>query len=108
MFAGSLIMTFVLLTLMLVLVNLIIGVLFMFVFPLIVDRKLSGIEALQTSLKAVWANLGNVFVLVLINVVLSLVGMVFCYVGALFVLPITLTAQAIAYRRVFPEIRPTV
>jgi len=105
LFAANMVMTFALLVLMMVLVNLIIGVLFMFVFPLIVDRKLSGVEALQTSLKAVWANLGSVFLLILINVVLAGVGMLLCYVGALLVLPITFAAQAVAYRKVFPEIR---
>lgn len=84
--------------------SIILGIFFMFTFPLIVDRKLSGVDAVKTSVKAALANFGGVCGLVILNVCLSFAGLLLCYVGALFVLPITMTAHAIAYRRVFPEI----
>ena len=77
-------------------------VLCMFVYPLIVDKKLSGVDALRTSITAAWANLGSLIVVALINVALSIVGVLLCYVGAFFVLPITLTTQAVVYRKLFP------
>jgi hypothetical protein len=84
--------------------SIILGIFFTFTFPLIVDRKLSGVEAVKTSVKAALANFGGVCGLVLLNALLSFAGVLLCYVGAFFVLPITMTAHAIAYRRVFPEI----
>jgi len=77
-------------------------VLCMFVYPLIVDRKLSGVDALRTSITAAWANLGSLIVVALINVGLSIVGVLVCYVGAFFVLPVTITTQAVVYRKLFP------
>ena len=89
------------------LMSIILGIFFMFTFPLIVDRKLSGVDAVKTSVKAALANFGGVLGLVLLNAALSFAGVIFCYVGAFFVMPITLAAHAIAYRRVFPEISQT-
>lgn len=86
------------------LLSIILGIFFTFTFPLIVDRKLSGVEAVKTSVKAALANFGGVCGLVLLNALLSFAGVLLCYVGAFFVIPITMTAHAIAYRRVFPEI----
>lgn len=77
--------------------------LFMFSYPLIIDKKLSGFNAIKTSAKAVLANLGGVLGLMMLNVLLGILGLLFCYVGAFFVMPIGLAAWAIAYRQVFPE-----
>lgn len=87
--------------------SVVLGTFFMFTFPLIVDRKLSGVDAVKTSVKAGMANFGGVLGLMLLNALLSTAGVLACYVGAFFILPITITAQAIAYRRVFPESSPS-
>ncbi len=86
------------------LLSILLGIFFIFTFPLIVDRKLSGVEAVKTSVKAALANFGGVCGLVLLGALLTFAGVLLCYVGAFFVLPITFTAHAVAYRRVFPEI----
>ena len=86
------------------LLSVVLGVFFMFTFPLIVDRKLSGVDAVKTSVRAAMANFGGVLGLALLNALLSICGMLACYVGAFFIMPITLTAHAIAYRRVFPAL----
>ncbi len=78
--------------------------LFLFSYPLIVDRKLSGVEAVKLSFKAVLANLVGVIALLLLDVALTFVGALACYVGAFFVIPITLAGQAVAYRQVFPKV----
>jgi uncharacterized membrane protein len=83
--------------------SLLMGVFFAFVYPLIVDRKLSGIDALKTSISSAMANFGGLLGLALLNVILSFAGVLLCYVGAFLILPVTLTAMAVAYRRVFPE-----
>jgi uncharacterized membrane protein len=86
------------------LLGLIVGIFFVFTFPLIVDRKLSGVDAIKTSVAAAMANIGGVAGMMLLTFVLSLAGMLFCYVGVFFVFPITFTTHAVAYRRVFPAI----
>lgn len=89
---------------LILLLSIVLGIFFMFTFPLIVDRKLSGVEAVKLSIKAGLANFGGVFGLVLLNALLSFGGLLLCYVGAIFVLPITIAAQVVAHRRVFPDI----
>lgn len=79
----------------------VVSVLFTFAYPLIVDRRLSGVDAVKLSMKAGWANFGRLLVLYLLNGVLGFVGVLFCYVGALFILPITMGALAHAYVQVF-------
>ncbi len=82
----------------------VLGVLFMFALPLIVDRGLSGIEAVKTSAKAALGNLGGLVGLVLLNLVLGLLGAMCCYVGGFLVMPFSFAAILIAYQQVFgPE-----
>lgn len=74
---------------------------FTFAYPLIVDRKLSALDAVKWSFKAAMANFGRLFLLYLLNALLSLGGVLLCYVGMFLVLPITYGAIAIAYEQVF-------
>lgn len=75
---------------------------FVFVYPLIVERKLDGIAATKASAKAVMGNLGGVAGLLFLNFLMGLVGVMACYVGAIFLMPIGFAATAVAYRQVFP------
>jgi hypothetical protein len=77
--------------------------LLMFSFPLIVDRGLGGIDAMKTSARAVWQNLGGVAGLLGVNFVLAMIGAALC-VGTYFVLPIIIAGNVAAYRRVFPSL----
>jgi hypothetical protein len=90
-----------------IIVGLLIQVLFLFAYPLIVDRKLSGWEAIKTSYRAALKNFGGLVGLVLLNAGVGIVGVLCCYFGVFFVLPVTFAAQAAAYRRVFPDIGPS-
>jgi uncharacterized membrane protein len=83
------------------LVLILVGALFIFSFPLIVDRKLSGLDAVKTSIRAVMGNLSGVLGLLLLNTVLGMVGVLLCYVGAFFFMPVGLAAWAVAYDHVF-------
>ena len=74
---------------------------FLFSFPLIMDRGLKGMEAVQLSFKAAKANLGGLLLLGLLNLLLSLAGLLCCYVGAFLVLPITLGTHWLCYERIF-------
>jgi len=82
-------------------ISIAIGVLFAFTYPLIVDRRLSGVDAVKTSIKAAMANLGGVLGLMLMMMGLSIIGVLLCYVGALLMMPIHFAAWAVAYRQVF-------
>ena len=84
-------------------VSLVIHAIFLFAYPLIVDRRLSGWEAIKTSYRAVLKNLGGIVGLIFLNVGLGIVGFLCCFVGVYFVLPVTYAAYAAAYRQVFPE-----
>lgn len=80
--------------------------LLMFSFPLIIDRNLSGINAMKTSAQAVWKNLGGVVGLIVVNFVLMFLGYLALCIGLYFVIPIMIAANAVAYRKVFPAPNP--
>jgi len=79
----------------------VIGTLFLFAFPLILDRRLPALEAVKLSARAAWANFGGVMLLMMANVAASLVGMMCCYVGAFLWMPINFASFVVAYERVF-------
>jgi uncharacterized membrane protein len=93
----------VMIVLGLVMITLIIllSVMFMFSYPLIVDRKMPGIEAAKLSAKAGLANFSGLFGLLLLTGLLFFGGLLLCYVGLFLVLPITFGAVAVAYEQVF-------
>lgn len=91
----------------LMVVSLAIEVFFMFAFPLVADRKLSGLDAVKLSIKAGKANFGGVVGLLFLNAVLGFVGLLCCFVGAYLYLPVAFASQAVAYRRVFAEVPET-
>ena len=76
--------------------------LLMFSFPLIVDRNLSGFQAMMTSARAVWKNMGGVVGLILVNFGLAFLGYLALCIGLYFVIPIMIAGNAVAYRKVFP------
>ncbi len=82
-----------------------IALLFTFSFPLIVERRMSAGEALKTSARAVLGNAGGMVGLFLLNLVLGLVSMLVFCVGSYLVMPISLASYAVAYRKVFPELK---
>lgn len=87
--------------------SLIIHTLFLFAYPLIVDRKLSGWDAIKTSARAAMNNVGGLLGLILLNFCLGILGALACYVGLIFILPISFASYAAAYRQVFPEMPQT-
>ncbi len=99
MLTGTLIVEFIVATIMVCLHTLL-----MFAFPLIVDRNLSGWQAIKTSAKAVWKNLSGVTGLWAVGFFISMLGLfVFC-VGIYLTIPIIIAGNITAYRKVFPKI----
>jgi len=86
----------------------VLSVIFTFAYPLIVDRRLSGLDAVKLSIRAALANFWRLLGMLLLTGLLNFAGAMFCYVGAFFVLPIGFAAIATAYEQVFGlgEVRP--
>lgn len=84
-----------------ILLLILVSVAFTFAYPLIVDRRLSGVNAVKLSIKAAKANFWRLLGLLLLNGVLNFAGILLCYVGVFFVLPITFGAIARAHEQVF-------
>ena len=74
---------------------------FTFAYPLIVDRKLAGFDAVKLSFRAAFANFWRLLGMMLLTGFLNLLGVMACYVGAFFVMPIGYAAIAKAYEQVF-------
>lgn len=84
-----------------------IEIFFMFGYPLVADRKMSGLDAVKLSIKAGKANFGGVLGLLFLNALLGFVGVLCCFVGAYLYLPVAFASQVVAFRRVFPEVPET-
>lgn len=91
---------FVFLIVVLVLV-IVVSVLFTFTYPLIVDRRLSGVNAVKLSIRAARANFWQLLGLLLMTSALGIAGVFLCYVGVFLVFPVTFSAMAMAYEQVF-------
>lgn len=85
---------------------------FMFVYPLIVDRGLTGFDAVKLSFRAAMANFWRLLGLVFLNFLLSIAGVLLCFIGVYLLMPIGYAAMAVAYEQVFGlrqgEIQPDV
>ncbi|HKG61947.1 MAG TPA: hypothetical protein VKB05_19470 [Pyrinomonadaceae bacterium] len=87
--------------LVVVAIIIIISIGFIFVYPLIVDRKLSAIDAIKLSFRAALSNFWRLLGMVLLTSLMTTVGVLACYVGAFLVMPIGYAAIAKAYEQVF-------
>jgi len=83
-----------------VVIMIVISIAFTFAYPLIVDRGLSGVDAVKLSFRAAMANFWRLLGLSLLSAVLGFAGVILCYVGVFLVIPITLAAVAVAYEQV--------
>ena len=101
----NVLLIFVLLTSLYVLaitgISVLFNLAFFFVYPLIVDRGLSGWEAIKLSIRGVFNNFFGVLGIIILTQILAMLGVLACYVGVIFVLPITFAMTSIAYQQVF-------
>ena len=74
---------------------------FTFSYSLITDRKLQGFDAVKLSFRAALANFWRLLGLVMLTTLLQVCGVLLCYIGIIFVLPINFAAIAAAYEQVF-------
>jgi hypothetical protein len=82
-----------------------VNLLLMFSYPLIVDRKLGGMQSVKTSISASFANLGGLLGLFFMHILISIpIAALTCGFGVYLYLPVSLASYAVAYRQVFAEI----
>ena len=74
---------------------------FTFSYPLIVDRKLQGFDAVKLSFKGAMANFWRLLGMSILSSLLTIVGLMLCYVGMFLVFPIVYAAVASAYEQVY-------
>jgi uncharacterized membrane protein len=79
---------------------------FTFSYSLITDRKLQGFDAVKLSFRAALANFWRLLGLVMLTTLLQVGGVLLCYIGLIFVLPINFAAIAAAYEQVFGLANP--
>jgi len=84
-------------------VSILIEIFFMLAYPLVADKRMSGLDAVKLSFRAGKANFGGILGLLLLNALFGFVGVLCCIIGVYFYLPVSFAAQAVAYRRIFPD-----
>ncbi len=92
---------FMLFWLVVMVVIIVISIGFTFSYPLIVDRKLQGMDAVKLSFKGAMANFWRLLGLSILSGLLTLAGALLCYVGMFLVFPIAYAAIASAYEQVY-------
>lgn len=93
--------TFSVIVLVIVVIMIVISIGFTFAYPLIVDRKLPGFDAVKLSFKAAMANFWRLLGMVLVTSLMSALGLALCYVGMFLVFPVYYAAIIAAYEQVF-------
>lgn len=73
-----------------------------FSFPLIVDKNFTAVRAIKVSARAVWQNLGGIAGLFGVGFLAAIAGYLLFCIGIYLVLPLIITANVVAYRKIFP------
>ena len=99
---------FGILWLVIVVLLIVLSVIFSFAYPLIVDRRLSGLNAVKLSIRAAFANFWRLLGMLVLTSLLTFAGVFLCFVGVYLVMPIGFAAIAAAYEQVFGlgEVQP--
>lgn len=79
----------------------VVSVVFTFAYPLIVDRHMSGLNAVKLSIRAAFANFWRLLGMLLLTGLISSLGMLLCFVGIYLFIPLSFAAIATAYEQVF-------
>ena len=79
----------------------VLSVLFTFAYPLIVDRRLSGLNAVKLSIRAGMANFWRLLGMIFLTGLLTSLGVLLCIVGVYLIMPLGFAAIAAAYEQVF-------
>ncbi|WP_236949330.1 hypothetical protein, partial [Mycolicibacterium goodii] len=83
----------------LLIASVIIAVLFLFTTVAVLDRNLSGVDAVKTSFEISKANFGTVFLTAVVIFLLMLAGAIACGIGLLVAYPVVALIEVYAFRR---------
>ncbi|MEO6333710.1 MAG: hypothetical protein ABIO91_01885 [Pyrinomonadaceae bacterium] len=73
-----------------------------FAVPLILEHDLGVVDALLTSAKAAFSNIGGLIVLVILEALVGILGVIALCIGIFVAIPVIYAANVLAYRMVFP------
>jgi hypothetical protein len=73
-----------------------------FAIPLILEHNLGVVDALLTSAKAAFSNVGGLIVLIILEALVGILGVIALCVGIFVAIPVIYAANVFAYRMVFP------
>lgn len=107
-FNRAFIVPFILGYLTVFLFSLVFSILLFFALPLIADRNLGIGETIKLSVAAALHNVGGLFLLLILEMLLSFAGVFACGIGILFVIPVIYAANIVAYQSVFPDSHTTI
>ena len=85
----------------LIIPGIVISALYMFAFPLILEKNMDFWEAMETSRKVVTKNIFELSVFMLVLYIFMVIGVLLFFVGFLVALPIVFAAIALAYKDLF-------
>jgi hypothetical protein len=92
---------FVIIAIIAIVINLIISICTLFVYPLIAERGLSAFDAISTSVRGGLSNFLPLVGFLIMQLLIGLGGILLCLVGVLFVIPLSYAATFAAYRQIF-------
>ena len=88
-----------------VLVAFLLYLLWIFTFPLVIDKRMDFWPAMEASRKQVMNNFGGMASLFFAGILLAIAGLLACCIGLFFVLPVFFGAVTYAYEDLFGETR---
>lgn len=97
-------MAFLIFVIIMVVVGMVWAIVLTFAVPLVMEQNLRVGEALMTSAKAAFGNLGGLILLIILNAMVALLGLLAICVGLIVAIPVIYGANAVAYRYVFPYV----
>jgi uncharacterized membrane protein len=80
------------------------AIIFFFAIPLVLDRDMGPIDAIKLSARAALSNAGGIIVLLILGGLVNILGVIALCFGLLVSIPVTIVANTIAYRMVFPKL----
>lgn len=84
-----------------VIIGLILYALWIFTFPLVIDKRMDFWPAMESSRKMVQQNFGGIIGLLAVGIGLTILGVLACCIGVFFTTPIFFGAVAYAYEDLF-------
>ncbi|TWU58074.1 hypothetical protein [Rubripirellula reticaptiva] len=86
-----------------IILNIVIAIPFLFAFQLIADRNMRGIDAVKASVQGALKNLFGITWYMVVLTFISLILVCMCYVPVFFFFPVSFGAIFLLYRDIFPN-----